>query len=178
MKNLCDINLDGAYLSARKCDVTGEAMMDGWCWGDGAFYTATEQTTNAECRKDREAILDGMDWKNPLSSTSWDIDGEEAEEYLQSVMRAMVSQDTDEDLRTIGYYRDYLYYTEWELCECDTSYFFDANGKAYEINLVSLEKDDTVEKGDIVCSSDLQKIERINNPKDFNKTDCFYVEFY
>lgn len=175
MKNT--INLEGAYLSARKCDVTGKSMMQGWCWGDGFFYTATEQTTNAECRKDRDAILDEMDWKNPLSSASWDINGEEAEEYLQSVMRAMVSQDTDEDLRIIGYYRDYLYYTEWELDECDISYIFDKNGKSWDINLVLLRKDDTLKKGDIVCSSDLQKIERINNPKDFNKTDYFYIEF-
>jgi hypothetical protein len=37
---------------ARVCDVTGKGMNEGWCWGDGSFYTATEEVTIAELRKD------------------------------------------------------------------------------------------------------------------------------
>ena len=165
------INLDGAELFARVCNVTGEGMMDGWCWGDGAFYTSTEQATHTECRKDRDWILDGMDWKNPLSSTSWDIDGEEAEEYLQSVMRAMVSQDTDEDLRNIGYYRDYLYWTEWYWDENDLSYLFDGDGKSYDIDLETIEKFEKFKEGDIVCSLDFHEIKRLNKEDKPEKID-------
>lgn len=37
---------------ARKCDITGVGMNDGWCWGDGMFYSATLEDTIAELRKD------------------------------------------------------------------------------------------------------------------------------
>jgi hypothetical protein len=37
---------------ARRCDVTGEPMNEGWCWGDGMFYTATEESTITELRKE------------------------------------------------------------------------------------------------------------------------------
>jgi hypothetical protein len=37
---------------ARRCDVTGEPMNEGWCWGEGMFYTATEESTITELRKE------------------------------------------------------------------------------------------------------------------------------
>jgi hypothetical protein len=37
---------------ARVCDVTGKGMNEGWCWGDGSFYTATLEVTISELRKD------------------------------------------------------------------------------------------------------------------------------
>jgi hypothetical protein len=37
---------------ARRCDVTHKGMNEGWCWGDGAFYTATEKSTITELRKE------------------------------------------------------------------------------------------------------------------------------
>lgn len=37
---------------ARKCDITGRGMNEGYCWGDGMFYSATEEDTIAELRKD------------------------------------------------------------------------------------------------------------------------------
>lgn len=37
---------------ARQCSITGEGMNEGWCWGDGAFYTKYEKDTLAELRKD------------------------------------------------------------------------------------------------------------------------------
>jgi hypothetical protein len=38
---------------ARKCDITGKGMNEGWCWGDGAFYTSTLEATLKELRKDQ-----------------------------------------------------------------------------------------------------------------------------
>ena len=32
-------------------------MNNGWVWGDGVFYTSTEEITLKECRKDREHII-------------------------------------------------------------------------------------------------------------------------
>jgi hypothetical protein len=37
---------------ARHCDITGQGMNEGWCWGDGMFYTATEEVTIKELRKE------------------------------------------------------------------------------------------------------------------------------
>jgi hypothetical protein len=37
---------------ARKCNVTGLGMNEGWCWFDGTFYTRTEEDTVKELRKD------------------------------------------------------------------------------------------------------------------------------
>jgi len=39
-------------LWARQCDVTEEGMNEGWCWGDGHFYTKSYETTIIELRKD------------------------------------------------------------------------------------------------------------------------------
>ena len=37
---------------ARKCNVTGQGMNEGWCWGEGLFYTLTLEDTIKELRKD------------------------------------------------------------------------------------------------------------------------------
>lgn len=37
---------------ARRCDVTSQGMNEGWCWGDGVFYTKYETDTIKELRKD------------------------------------------------------------------------------------------------------------------------------
>ena len=37
---------------ARKCNVTGKGMNEGWCWGEGLFYTLTLEDTIKELRKD------------------------------------------------------------------------------------------------------------------------------
>ena len=39
-------------LYARQCDITGEGMNEGWCWGDGLFYSKYEADTIKELRKD------------------------------------------------------------------------------------------------------------------------------
>lgn len=75
---------------ARKCDVTGKGMNEGWCWGDGAFYTATKEATAFELRKD---IAEGY---NPTLL--------ETEELLK---------ESDEVLLEIAYEDGILYWTEW-----------------------------------------------------------------
>ena len=42
---------------ARKCDITHEGMNEGWCWGDGSFYTKYELDTVAELRDEFESSV-------------------------------------------------------------------------------------------------------------------------
>jgi len=109
---------------ARKCDVTGNGMNEGWCWGDGVFYTSTLQTTLSECRNDREFILKVI-VNDELGCELHELDSVQSEDDLteleSAVERAKKGMETDEDLLLIGYHTDYLYYTEWE-CEEDMQY--------------------------------------------------------
>ena len=114
---------------ARRCDVTGEGMNEGWVWGDGVFYTKHEKDTLAECRKDRDGILFGVDELTQFNVN--DNDAESWDELVEAIARAKNNEETDEDLLLIGYQGDYLYYTEWE-CEEDFQYE-EVNGKLIEI---------------------------------------------
>ena len=109
---------------ARKCDVTGNGMNEGWCWGDGLFYTSTLQTTLSECRNDRDFILKVI-VNNELGGELHELDSVQSEDDLteleSAVERAKKGMETDEDLLLIGYHTDYLYYTEWE-CDDDIQY--------------------------------------------------------
>jgi len=94
---------------ARKCDVTGKGMNEGFIWGDGTYYTSTLEITIAELRSD---IEDG----------AYDFDEMGADEML-----AM----TDEQLMQYAYDNDVLYYTEWE--EIDDDCYYDEDGNEYEL---------------------------------------------
>ena len=111
---------------ARKCDVSGKGMNEGWVWGDGVFYTSTKEITLAECRKDKEHILYGL--KN-LGCELDELDNVQTKEDLEELQSAIENTDsnkeTDSDLLNIGYYTDYLYYTEWEEIEDDWFYLED-----------------------------------------------------
>jgi len=112
---------------ATKCSITGEGKNEGWVWGDGIFYTKHEKDTLAECRRDREGVLFGVDELHPHNVQDmgrWD-------ELVEAIERAKNNEETDEDLLLIGYQKDYLYYTEWE-CEEDFQYE-EINGKLIEI---------------------------------------------
>lgn len=104
---------------ARKCDVTGQGMNEGWCWGDGVFYTATLEDTLKECRKDRDNILDGI--KHVAVQVNNDL--------RYAIERARQGKETDEDLLLIGYETEYLYYTEWY----DDYEYVEENGELKEI---------------------------------------------
>lgn len=93
---------------ARKCDVTGKGMNEGYVWGEGSFYTSTLDVTIKELRSD---IKDG----------AYDFDEIGADELLKM---------SDNDLLEYAYDNDVLYFTEWE--EVDEDFFFDAEGNEYE----------------------------------------------
>lgn len=118
---------------ARKCDVTNKGMNEGWCWGDGIFYTSTEEITLKQCIKDREHILFGM--KNlgcdldELDTVQSDDDLKELKSAIERVNR---NEDTASDLLTIGYHTDYLYFTQWD--EIDDDYHYLEDGTYIETN--------------------------------------------
>ena len=69
-------------LWARQCDITGEGMNDGWCWGGGHFYTKHKKDTIAELRKDHpekknlsdEDLLDWAHNEDILYWTEWECE--------------------------------------------------------------------------------------------------------
>lgn len=70
---------------ARKCDITGEGMNEGWCWGDGSFYTKYEKDTIEEIRY-RDTSLDlGLDY----------------------------TKMSDEELLALYFDNDVFYWTDW-----------------------------------------------------------------
>lgn len=76
---------------ARRCDVTGRGMNEGWCWGDGGFYTSTLEVTITELRSD---IKDG---------------GYNFDEVDTNTLLSM----SDDELMQYAYDNDIFYYTEW-----------------------------------------------------------------
>ena len=116
---------------ARKCDVTGKGMNEGWVWGDGVFYTSTKELTLAECRKDREYILEaikniGCDL-NELDTVQSDDD---LKELQSAIERLKNNEETESYLLNMGYHTDYLYYTEWD--EIDEDYHYLEDGTYVE----------------------------------------------
>jgi hypothetical protein len=93
---------------ARRCDVTGKGMNEGWVWGEGAYYTSTEEVTIAELRSD-------------ISDGAYNFDEMSVDEML-----AM----TDEELMQYAYDNEVFYYTEWE--EIDDDVYYDEDGNEYE----------------------------------------------
>lgn len=77
---------------ARRCDVTGKGMNEGWCWGDGMFYTESKEDTLAELRKtcpeqahlsDDELLTWAVEEEELLYWTDWyEEDFEEAGFYF------------------------------------------------------------------------------------------------
>ncbi len=69
-------------LWSRQCDITGEGMNDGWCWGDGHFYTKYKKDTIAELRKDHpdrnifsdEELLEWAYDSETLYWTEWECE--------------------------------------------------------------------------------------------------------
>mgnify|MGYP003124208309 CR=1 FL=1 len=95
---------------ARECSVTGEGMNAGWVFGDGVFYAKYEKDALAECRKDRDAILqdiEDVDASMIQDPSTWI-------EFVLAVYDSMLDKDTDHDLMTIAFQTGYAYYTEWE----------------------------------------------------------------
>jgi hypothetical protein len=96
----------------NRCDITGKGMNAGWVWGDGTFYTSTQEVTIAELRSD---IKDG----------AYDFDEMGAERMLEM---------TDDELLQYAYDNDVLYYTEWddEINKDNYDCYYDEDGNEYE----------------------------------------------
>ncbi len=74
------------YYFARRCDVTGNGMNDGYCIGDGEMYIEKES--------DLIAHLRSLEWEDADGNLSTDIE-------------------PDEDLLEFFYNEEYYYYTVW-----------------------------------------------------------------
>jgi len=119
-------------LWARKCDITGKGMNEGYIWGDGSFYCINDESiVLAEFRKEREYIISLIpenldDIKN--------YDGwleEDHPIYISAINRAKQNKETDEDLRSLSYLFGLHYYTEWE--DEDEYMYKEVNNKLIEI---------------------------------------------
>ena len=125
---------------ARKCDITGEGMNEGWVWGDGgAFYTKYLVDTLFECRRDRDNILfdiDNFDASNIQDPDRWD-------EFKEAIDRANRDEDTDMNLLTIAYQTDYVYYTEWDAIGDVAEFYYAEMSDGNVIELSEIENEPT-----------------------------------
>lgn len=114
-------------LWARQCSITGEGMNEGWCWGDGEFYTKYEKDTLAECVKDKLSIIEHY----CLTPDEVILENISKEEFDN--INSLMNKDalTPSNLLTMGYVSDYLYWTEWEV-KYDAQYK-EINGKLIEL---------------------------------------------
>lgn len=95
----------------RQCSVTQEGMTEGWVWCHGTFYTKYLKDTVAELRKnDRDAVLE---MANKATTETLECPWE-SEEFFSALKKANNNQESDQELLTIAWQMDYLYYTEWD----------------------------------------------------------------
>tara|TARA_E500000305_G_C3848344_1_gene154987 strand:+ start:170 stop:550 length:381 start_codon:yes stop_codon:yes gene_type:complete len=118
-------------LWARKCDITGQGMNEGYMWGDGQFYCINDDSIAlAEFRKEREHIISHI----PKNVTDIDLlDNwleDDDDEYLSAIDRVKENTDTNEDLRSLSYLFDLHYYTNWE--DEDEYDYIEINNKLIE----------------------------------------------
>ena len=111
MKNLKDTPIEERY--ARKCDVSGKGMNEGWVWCDGVFYTADIDDTLAECIKDREPIIEGLKERNyePYNEPYGE---EEINNYNTICDKVMKGEElSPQELLDTAYMTDYCFWTDW-----------------------------------------------------------------
>ena len=118
-------------LWARKCDITGQGMNEGYMWGDGQFYCINDDSIALpEFRKEREHIISHI----PKNVTDIDLlDNwleDDDDEYLSAIDRVKENTDTNEDLRSLSYLFDLHYYTNWE--DEDEYDYIEINNKLIE----------------------------------------------
>jgi len=101
--------MENSMKFARKCDITGKGMNEGWVWGEGTFYTATYEDTIKELRSD-------------IKANAYNFDEVDPEELLKL---------SDDELLSYAYEHDVLYWTEWE--EIYDDFYYDEDGNEYEV---------------------------------------------
>ena len=99
---------------ARRCDITGEGMNEGYCIGEGGMYIKYEKDMIKHIRE---------------------LEKEGNDEYDKQVAEGRL---TDDFLFEDYYQADYYYWTEWE-CEDDIQYL-EIDGKMYEEGEPEFEK--------------------------------------
>lgn len=91
---------------ARRCDVTGKGMNEGWCWGEGVYYTSTKEDTVKELR------IYNFDY----------------------IVSDEIQQMSDDDLLQYAYDNDVFYYTDWLDEDLDEQgYYYTEDGEEIEI---------------------------------------------
>lgn len=94
---------------ARKCDVTGKGMNEGWVWGDGAYYTSTKEMT---IKRLKEKVKDGV----------LHLEDDFTEEEIINI--------SDEELLEWAFDEELLFWTQWDPEEDDT--YYDKDGNLYD----------------------------------------------
>lgn len=96
----------------RQCDVTQEGMTEGWVWCGGTFYTKYLKDTVHQLRTyDRDAVLE---MANQAENAEYLECPWESEEFFSALKKANNNEESDQELLTIAWQMDYLYYTEWD----------------------------------------------------------------
>jgi hypothetical protein len=120
---------------ARRCDITGEGMNEGWVWCDGAFYSKYLKDTMTECVNDEEHIIEGLIGANyePYNAPEGDRDINSFNEICDKVMAKEAL--TPEQLLNLAFITDYCFFTNWH--EDPDAYedgYYAADGKWVEEN--------------------------------------------
>ena len=87
---------------ARRCDITGRGMNEGYVFGDGELYFAEKEDLIKHLRT--------LEWEDADGNLSQDLTNEE-------------------DILEFFYNEDAYYYTEWD--EVDEDEYFDAEGNEF-----------------------------------------------
>tara|TARA_R110002126_G_scaffold3026_7_gene16517 strand:- start:657 stop:1088 length:432 start_codon:yes stop_codon:yes gene_type:complete len=108
---------------AARCSVTGKGMWDGYVWGDGEFYTASNEDTLSRLREEREYLAyiaphididdEPIDYGNGIAFAS-DYTEDEQEELALAIKNIANNTDTNHDLWLVAQEVGYVYYTEWD----------------------------------------------------------------
>lgn len=97
-------------LAPRTCSVSGKGMYSGWVWGDGEFYTSTEELTLKELEKDRKDIIETLIY-NGYEPTEPEMVGPE---FTAVALKVKKGRDISAvELLTLAYGLGILYWTEW-----------------------------------------------------------------
>lgn len=82
---------------ARKCDVTGEGMNEGWVVGEGEEYFKYEEDAIAWCKKNGYKSLDKAYDKDDIYWTEWDV--EDDAQYIVKDGKIEDYEEEQEDLK-------------------------------------------------------------------------------
>ena len=131
MKNIKDTPLEERY--ARRCDITGKGMNEGWVWCDGAFYVKSIDDALAECVKDKDEIIRIL--KMHDYEVINHIDDEQAEEFSNTCNKVIDGKElTPQELLDVAYAMDYCFWTNWyETLEEDDQWYTE-DGKEMNSN--------------------------------------------